>query len=82
MAVYNRWTGLVDWTSGLDYWTHLFTSENRQNTLFRLLSNPQTIDRCKQRPANTHTAHNRVPLRGKESIDKESPFNKVVQLHR
>ena len=24
-AVYNRWTGLVDWTSGLDYWTHLFT---------------------------------------------------------
>ena len=23
-AVYNRWTGLVDWTSGLDYWTHQF----------------------------------------------------------
>ena len=20
-----RWTGPVDWTSGLDYWTHLFT---------------------------------------------------------
>ena len=20
MAVYNRWTGTVDWTSGLDYW--------------------------------------------------------------
>ena len=24
-AVYNRWTGPVDWTSGLDYWTHLLT---------------------------------------------------------
>ena len=24
MAVYNRWTGTVDWTSGLDYWTHRF----------------------------------------------------------
>ena len=23
-AVYNRWTGPVDWTSGLDYWTHPF----------------------------------------------------------
>ena len=21
MAVYNQWTGLVDWTSGLDNWT-------------------------------------------------------------
>ena len=20
-AVYNRWNGLVDWSSGLDYWT-------------------------------------------------------------
>ena len=29
MAVYNRWTGLVDWTSGLDYWTDLFTSETQ-----------------------------------------------------
>ena len=28
-AVYNRWTGLVDWTSGLDYWTDLFSSETR-----------------------------------------------------
>ena len=24
-AVYNRWTGLVDWTSGLDYWTDRFS---------------------------------------------------------
>ena len=24
MTVYNRWTGLVDWTSGLDYWTEDF----------------------------------------------------------
>ncbi len=21
-AVYNRWTGLLEWTSELDYWTH------------------------------------------------------------
>ena len=21
MGAYNQWTGLVDWTSGLDYWT-------------------------------------------------------------
>ena len=27
MAVYNRWTGTVDWTSGLDYWTHRFVSK-------------------------------------------------------
>ena len=27
-AVYNRWTGLVDWTSGLDYWTDRFSFEN------------------------------------------------------
>ena len=25
MGVYNRWTGLVDWTSGLDYWTDRFS---------------------------------------------------------
>ena len=24
-GVYNRWTGLVDWTSGLDYWTDRFS---------------------------------------------------------
>ena len=23
MAVYNHWTGLVDWTGGLDWWTGL-----------------------------------------------------------
>ena len=23
MAVYNHWTGLVDWTSGLDWWTDI-----------------------------------------------------------
>ena len=22
-GVYNRWTGLLDWTTGLDYWTGL-----------------------------------------------------------
>ena len=27
-AVYNRWTGLVDWTSGLDYWTDRFSFKN------------------------------------------------------
>jgi len=21
MAVWNRWTGLMDWTTGLEYWT-------------------------------------------------------------
>ena len=24
VVVYNHWTGLVDWTSGLDYWTQVF----------------------------------------------------------
>ena len=28
-AVYNWWIGLVDWTSGLDYWTDLFSSETQ-----------------------------------------------------
>ena len=28
MAVYNRWTGLVDWTSGLDYWTDRLSPEH------------------------------------------------------
>ena len=23
MAVYNHWTGLVDWTGGLDWWTDI-----------------------------------------------------------
>ena len=23
LAVYNHWTGLVDWTGGLDWWTDL-----------------------------------------------------------
>ena len=31
LAVYNRWTGLVDWTSGLDYWTHRFSPETHCN---------------------------------------------------
>ena len=26
MAVYNRWTGLVDWTGGLDYDTYVCAS--------------------------------------------------------
>ena len=29
MAVYNRWTGLVDRTSGLDYWTDVFSLETQ-----------------------------------------------------
>ena len=29
-AVYNRWTGTVDWTSGLDYWTHRFVSKHTE----------------------------------------------------
>ena len=24
MVVYNHWTGLVDWTGGLDWWTDIF----------------------------------------------------------
>ena len=24
VVVYNHWTGLVDWTSGLDWWTQFF----------------------------------------------------------
>ena len=24
-VVYNHWTGLVDWTGGLDYWTQVFS---------------------------------------------------------
>ena len=23
MAIYNHWTGLLDWTGGLDWWTGL-----------------------------------------------------------
>ncbi len=31
-AVYNRWTGLVDWTSGLDWWTRRNRSRTRSQT--------------------------------------------------
>ena len=24
VAVYNHWTGLLEWTTGMDYWTDLF----------------------------------------------------------
>ena len=24
MVVYNHWTGLLDWNTGLDYWTDIF----------------------------------------------------------
>jgi len=24
MGVTNHWTGLLDWNTGLDYWTHIF----------------------------------------------------------
>ena len=27
LGVYNKWTGLVDWTSGLDYWTGKLTTK-------------------------------------------------------
>ena len=33
-AVYNRWTGLVDWTSGLDYWTDRFSFKTHIWRLF------------------------------------------------
>ena len=31
-AVYNHWTGLVDWTGGLDWWTDIkkhFSASNK-----------------------------------------------------
>jgi len=30
MAVYNRWTGLLDWTTGLDYWTTGLTQNSKK----------------------------------------------------
>jgi len=27
-VVYNHWTGLVDWTGGLDRWTDIFCAKN------------------------------------------------------
>ena len=27
MAVNNRWTGLLEWTTGMDYWTDLFCTK-------------------------------------------------------
>ena len=27
-AVYNHWTGLLEWTTGMDYWTDLFCTKN------------------------------------------------------
>ena len=24
LVVYNQWTGLLDWNTGLDYWTDIF----------------------------------------------------------
>ena len=50
MAVYNRWTGTVDWTSGLDYWTHRFSIRNTlrgsQNNTERLSNSVQGWDAC------------------------------------
>ena len=27
-AVNNHWTGLLEWTTGMDYWTDLFCAKN------------------------------------------------------
>ena len=27
-VVYNHWTGLVDWTGGLDWWTDILYAKN------------------------------------------------------
>jgi len=36
-AVYNRWTGLLDWTTGLDYWTGLLDSPKFHERSFSAL---------------------------------------------
>ena len=33
MVVYNRWTGLVDWTGGLDSWTRALDASDAAITL-------------------------------------------------
>jgi len=40
-AVYNHWTGLVDWTGGLDWWTGLvdWTGGVTLEIIFMLLMN-------------------------------------------
>ena len=46
-AVYNHWTGLVDWTSGLDWWTdtknHFFTLFNKTYSPVELCGNPVAL---------------------------------------
>ena len=43
MAVYNRWTGLVDWTSGLDYWTDRLSSEHAGPMLHNVPKSPAPL---------------------------------------
>ena len=60
MAVYNHWTGLVDWTGGLDWWTGLvdwtggltlkiiFTLFNKTYSPVELCGNPVALSLCTQ----------------------------------
>jgi len=32
LVVYNRWTGLVDWTGGLDSWTRALDASDADRT--------------------------------------------------
>ena len=42
VAVNNHWTGLVDWTGGLDYWTDLWC--RKQETAPIITTKPYTQD--------------------------------------
>ena len=37
MAVYNHWTGPLDWTAGLDSWTGLLDHAHKMGTRIKLL---------------------------------------------
>ena len=37
MGVYIHWTGLLDWTTGLEYWTEVFFFFGQDSVVFGLL---------------------------------------------
>ena len=38
MGVTNHWTGLLDWNTGLDYWTHIFLVFTHSEVIFVMSS--------------------------------------------
>ena len=74
MAVYNHWTGLVDWTGGLDWWTDTknhFYASNEIHMPIGLHDAPQNNLLLAQDQFDGKLLDNKQPM---------SSFSKFVKL--